>query len=225
MLDLPKAITRQGPRRQGARSDVPMWHYWRLEEGTLGVDPDMQKTNDGRDAAGHPCRHRRAALFRSRRQADHRQALGHLLQARLPFRRRPGRRHALQGRAGARRGAVDPYGPESPEFVVGDDFADMWSSALAHCQKRFEGQMRSTSEENSGGIGCFTPGQFSGLRRFPRERLCHRRLQSRLQDDRRGQARGAGVAGREERAARAVPLLALRRGRAASGLDSPFPWS
>ena len=27
--------------------DVPMWNYWCLEEGTLGVDPDMHKTNDG----------------------------------------------------------------------------------------------------------------------------------------------------------------------------------
>ena len=35
---------------------------------------------------------------------------------------------------------VDPYGPKSPEFVVTDNFADMWTSALAFCQKRFEGQ-------------------------------------------------------------------------------------
>ena len=33
--------------------------------------------------------------------------------------------------------SVDPYGPESPEFIVGEDFANMWVSALAHCQKRF----------------------------------------------------------------------------------------
>ena len=28
--------------------DVRMWHYMALQEGTLGVDPDFQKTNDGR---------------------------------------------------------------------------------------------------------------------------------------------------------------------------------
>ena len=28
--------------------DVPMWKFWCLEEGTLGVDPEMHRTNDGR---------------------------------------------------------------------------------------------------------------------------------------------------------------------------------
>ena len=33
--------------------------------------------------------------------------------------------------------------------------------ALAHCQKRFEGQMPLYKyEENSGGLGCFTPDNF-----------------------------------------------------------------
>ncbi len=53
--------------------------------------------------------------------------------------------------------AMDPYGPASPDFVVGDDFARMWTSALAHCQKRFEGKRGLFSKEPSGGIGCFTP--------------------------------------------------------------------
>ena len=56
--------------------------------------------------------------------------------------------------------AVDPYGPESPDFVVGDDFAHMWCSALAFCQKRFEGKMRFYKNEPSGGIGAFTPDSF-----------------------------------------------------------------
>ena len=34
--------------------------------------------------------------------------------------------------------AVDPYGVDSPDFVVGDNFAHMRCSALAHGQKRFE---------------------------------------------------------------------------------------
>ena len=46
-LELPKAITIKG--RDGKLHDgVPMWKYWCLEEGTLGVDPNMHKTNDGR---------------------------------------------------------------------------------------------------------------------------------------------------------------------------------
>jgi glycine/D-amino acid oxidase-like deaminating enzyme len=56
--------------------------------------------------------------------------------------------------------AVDPYGPESPDFVVGPEFAHMWCSALAHCQKRFEGQTPKYKDEPSGGIGAFTPDSF-----------------------------------------------------------------
>jgi hypothetical protein len=63
MLELPKTIGIKG--RDGKMHDnVPMWHYMALQEGTLGVDPDFQKTNDGQDAAGAARRHRRAALFR-----------------------------------------------------------------------------------------------------------------------------------------------------------------
>ena len=56
--------------------------------------------------------------------------------------------------------AVDPYGPDSPDFVVGTEFAHMWCSALAHCQKRFEGKTPKYKDEPSGGIGAFTPDSF-----------------------------------------------------------------
>ncbi len=36
----------------------------------------------------------------------------------------------------------------------------MWCSALAFCQKRFEGQIKHYKNEPSGGIGCFTPDSF-----------------------------------------------------------------
>ncbi|MCK5920425.1 MAG: FAD-binding oxidoreductase, partial [Methylococcales bacterium] len=42
----------------------------------------------------------------------------------------------------------------------GPDFAHMWVSALAHCQKRFKGQMAHYNSEPSGGIGAFTPDSF-----------------------------------------------------------------
>ncbi len=56
--------------------------------------------------------------------------------------------------------AVDPYGPASPDFVVGADFARMWTAGLAHCLGRFEGKSGLFSQEPSGGIGCFTPDSF-----------------------------------------------------------------
>jgi hypothetical protein len=55
---------------------------------------------------------------------------------------------------------VDPYGPASPEFVVGEDFERMWCSALAFCQKRFEGKYPLYRKEPSGGIGAFSPDSF-----------------------------------------------------------------
>jgi hypothetical protein len=61
---------------------------------------------------------------------------------------------------------VDPYGPKSPEFVVTDNFADMWTSALAFCQERFEGRHDVYRQEPSGGIGCFTPDSFPVFDRF-----------------------------------------------------------
>ena len=47
MLELPRTVSIKG--RDGKMHDgVRMWKYWCLEEGTLGVDPNMHKTNDGR---------------------------------------------------------------------------------------------------------------------------------------------------------------------------------
>jgi glycine/D-amino acid oxidase-like deaminating enzyme len=62
--------------------------------------------------------------------------------------------------------AVDPYGPASEDFVVGDEFARMWTSALAHCHKRFEGKRPNFADEASGGLGCFTPDSFPVFDRF-----------------------------------------------------------
>ena len=47
MLDLPGSVSIKGA--DGAlHHKIPMWSYWCLQEGTLGVDPHYLKTNDGR---------------------------------------------------------------------------------------------------------------------------------------------------------------------------------
>ena len=112
------------------------------------------------DAAGDPRRFQRAALLRRGRPADHRRDVGHLLQAGLQLRRRPGRGRALQGEDPVPDVAIDPYGPESPEFVVDDEFREMWCSALALCQSRYSGQIGRWLDEPSGGIGAFTADSF-----------------------------------------------------------------
>ena len=113
MLELPKRITVKG--RDGKLHDgVRMWKYWCLRgrhaRGRSRAAQDQRR----RHAAGHPCRYRCAALLRHRRHADHRPAVGPLLQARLQFRRRSGRRVALCGRAGRRRGRGRSLWSRSP---------------------------------------------------------------------------------------------------------------
>ncbi|MFT4520395.1 MAG: glycine/D-amino acid oxidase-like deaminating enzyme, partial [Halioglobus sp.] len=47
MLDMPKTISIRNPEDGSITKDVPMWVYWSLQEGTLGVDPKLQITNEG----------------------------------------------------------------------------------------------------------------------------------------------------------------------------------
>ena len=61
---------------------------------------------------------------------------------------------------------VDPYGPASPEYQTTPEFAHMWCSALAHCQKRFKGKIKVYHKGPSGGLGCFTPDSFPIFDKF-----------------------------------------------------------
>ena len=165
MLDLPKTVRIKG--RDGRMHDgVRMWRYMALQEGTLGVDPEFQKTNDGRMP---PVIHvdTDAPLYSDRD--------GKLVTDKLwgLYYKPDFHFNGVQGGAmpaSVERDAddvrVDPYGPQSPEFVVTDNFADMWTSALAFCQRRFEGKHGVYRQEPSGGIGCFTPDSFPVFDRF-----------------------------------------------------------
>jgi methylglutamate dehydrogenase subunit A len=159
MLDLPKTISIKG--RDGQVHDgLQMWTFWSLQEGTLGVDPDLQKTNDGKMP---PVIHvdTDAPLYSD---VD-----GSLITDQLwgIYYKPDFHFGGIQGgsmpyKIGTNGGevAVDPYGTASPDFIVGPEFARMWVSALAHCQGRFSGQMSKYKKEPSGGIGCFTPDNF-----------------------------------------------------------------
>lgn len=159
MLDLPRTvdILDAGGR---LHTGVPMWVYWSLQEGTLGVDPSFLVTNAGEmppvihvdsdaplysDVDGSLVTDRMWGIYY---KPDFH--FGGVQGGAAPFRVESDPDEVQ----------VDPYGTESPEFVVGTDFAHMWCSALAHCQKRFEGRIDRYRNEPSGGIGAFTPDSF-----------------------------------------------------------------
>ena len=160
MLEMPKTISIKNPETGDMTNDIPMWVYWSLQEGTLGVDPKLQVTNDGKLP---PVIHvdTDAPLYSD---AD-----GSLITDQMwgIYYKPDFHFGGVQGGAApfivdkhADTVAVDPYGPESPEFIVGEEFTNMWVSALAHCQKRFEGTIPLFKKEPSGGIGAFTPDSF-----------------------------------------------------------------
>ncbi len=161
MLNMPKTIRIKNPESGEMVDNIPMWIYWSLQEGTLGVDPKLQVTNAGKMP---PVIHvdidaPLISEYDGRLITD--ELWGIYYKPDFHF-------GGVQGGAApfivdkeADDVAVDPYGPESPEFIVGEGFAEMWVSALAHCQKRFEGTLgQYKSHEPSGGIGAFTPDSF-----------------------------------------------------------------
>jgi len=158
MLDLPPTTNVMSP--DGAVHERPTWVYWSLQEGTLGVDPGELTDNDG---GMPPVVHvdTDAPLYDDRD--------GSLVTDRMwgIYFKPDFNFGGVQGGAvpyvvdrPADEVAVDPYGPASPDFVVGAEFARLWTSGLAHCLKRFEGSSHLFKREPSGGIGCFTPDSF-----------------------------------------------------------------
>ncbi|MGB0907701.1 MAG: NAD(P)/FAD-dependent oxidoreductase [Maricaulaceae bacterium] len=161
MLELPKTVSIKGA--DGAvHDDINMWTYWQLEEGVLNVDPNMFKTNDGKQP---PVMHVDTdAALRSVVDGSVITEDGNIwgLYYKPDF-------HFGGVQGGAMPYPVttpvdelqlDPYGPASPEWISSPEFAHMWVSALAHCHKRFEGHMGKYHKEPSGGVGCFTPDSF-----------------------------------------------------------------
>jgi glycine/D-amino acid oxidase-like deaminating enzyme len=159
MLDLPKTVNIKGRNGQ-IHENIPMWVYWCLQEGTLGVAPDYLETNDGKTP---PVLHvdTDAPLY-----SDVDGSLitdkmwGIYYKPDVGFGGVQGGGMPYKVDRSADDVTVDPYGPASPEFIVGENFARMWCSALAFCHKRFEGKYSSYRKEPSGGIGAFTPDSF-----------------------------------------------------------------
>ena len=137
----------------------PTWKFWALQEGTLGVDPGYLMNNDGDmppvvhvDADATLCDEDGNVLVEGKWGIYYKPDFnfGGVQGGYMPYRvEKPWREVA-----------IDPYGPASPDFIVGEDFRAVWAAALSHCQERFEGKASLMSHAPSGGIGAFTPDSF-----------------------------------------------------------------
>jgi len=55
---------------------------------------------------------------------------------------------------------LEPYGHANPDHVVGDEFTDYFTAALAWAHERFRGKGREWHADPHGGIGAFTPDNY-----------------------------------------------------------------
>jgi glycine/D-amino acid oxidase-like deaminating enzyme len=164
MLDLPGVVDVKG--RDGQMYERPMWTYWCLQEGTLGVDPAYLLDNAGNMP---PVVHldTDAPLIDDMDGSTVSEDLwGVYYKPDFNFGGVQGGAMPWVVEQPADDVAVDPYGEKSTEFVVTEEFERMWTSALAHCQKRFEGKRPLYRKAPTGGIGAFTPDSFPVFDRF-----------------------------------------------------------
>ncbi|MBO0775311.1 MAG: FAD-binding oxidoreductase, partial [Actinobacteria bacterium] len=223
-LELPERITVAGPGGTGG-AEQPMWTYWALQEGTLAVEPSAFTDRRG---GFPPVTHvdSDAPLYDD--------VTGELITDKLwGIYYKPDFCFAgVQGGAapqvvGKPAGAVaiDPYGPESPEYTVQEDFVRLWTSGLAHCHQRFQGKRHLYRREASGGIGAFTPDSFPVFDTF-------RQNAHVIADSNHGfKMIGVGaLVAREVLGEQQALLEPFRFGRYRTGnlhpvSNSPFPWS
>ena len=221
MLDLPDATA---VRDAGGRVHrVPTWTYWALQEGTLGVDPGYLADNRGDmppvvhvdtdEPLVDECGLVTGGPWGIYYKPDFH--FGGVQGGFMPYRvEKP-----------ACEVKVDPYGPASPDFVVGEGFHRAWTAALAFCQKRFEGRRHLIDRKPSGGIGCFTPDSFPVFDTFADNVYF-------IADSNHGYKMiGVGALVAKELTGRPQELLEPFRysryseGRLHPVSNSPFPWS
>ena len=214
MLELPAAV----------EGGAPMWRYWALQEGVLKVEPDFLKQDDGTPP---PVMHIDSAepLCDDSGKKVAEGMWGIYYKPDFHFNGVQGGAAPYEVRRAADEVQVDPYGPESREFVVGGNFADMWCAALSFCHRRFEGKRPLFHDEPSGGIGCFTPDSFPVFDRFCQNAYI-------IADSNHGyKMLGVGKLVAEEMQGRESELMKpFRFARYAAGKlhptsNSPFPWS
>ena len=224
MLDLPNEISIKGMNGE-THENVPMWRFWQLEEGVLLIDPNEGRADDG---SLPPVIHVDTdAELRSTVDdsviTD--EMWGIYYKPDFHFGGIQGGASPYKVDTAADEVQIDPYGPSSPEFVASDEFAHMWVSALAHCQRRYEGKMPKYHREPSGGIGCFTADSFPVFDHF------HENVAVIADSNHGWKMIGVGHLIADEVLGERQELLEpFRFGRFAKGelhpvSSSPYPWS
>ena len=120
---------------------------------------------------------------------------------------------------------VDPYGVESPEYQTTNHFAEMWSSALAHCQKRFEGKSNLYRKGPSGGLGCLTPDSFPIFDRFCENVYMIADANHGYKMIGVGQLVAKEILGNESELLKPFRFNRYENGKLHPLSNSPFPWS
>ena len=224
MLDLPKKISIKDEKGK-MHKDYPMWIYWFLTEGVLGVDPNFQKTDEGKmppvvhvDSDAHLFSDVDGSLITDK-------MWGIYYKPDFNFKGVQGGAAPYKINKPVGDVKVDPYGVDSEDHQTGDEFAHMWCSALAHCQKRFKGKTKVYKKGPSGGLGCFTPDSFPIFDRFCENVYI-------IADSNHGYKMiGVGKLVAEEILEKESELLKpfrfnrYERGQLHPTSNSPFPWS
>jgi glycine/D-amino acid oxidase-like deaminating enzyme len=222
MLELPDRIDIKD-RDGKIHKDIKMWTYWCLQEGTLGVEPTVGMNNRGEMP---PVIHvdTDAPLYSSED--------GSLITDRMwgiyykpDFHFRGIQGGAMPHRVSKEKVGVDPYGIDSPDFVAGPEFAHMWTSALSHCQKRYEDKFHRYKREPSGGLGAFTPDSFPIFDVFCQN--CHMILDSTHGYKMIGVGKlvAKEIMGEEQALLKPFRFDRYRSGDLHPVSNSPFPWS
>jgi len=160
ILELPKIIKIKKPDGSFTE-DLKMWSYMALEEGELEVDPHSYRTSKKKE---YPVIHvdTEATLVSDKNgNVIHENEM-------WGFYYKPDiYRYGIQGGSSPyditkpnEEVSLDPYGHKSNEFQPRDSFEDKFTSALAFCQKQFEGCHSKYKKQKAGGIGCVTPDRF-----------------------------------------------------------------
>ncbi|MQA27025.1 MAG: FAD-dependent oxidoreductase [Micromonosporaceae bacterium] len=223
MLDLPDTVTVRSPDGQTS-AESAMWRYLLLQEGTLGVDPGVFT-----DARGDspPVMHvdSDAPLHDEDGELLTDEPWGIYYKPDFAVDGVQGGTVPLRVGTPTADVAVDPYGPASAEFTVDEEFPRMWTAALAHCHRRFEGRRHLYRDERSGGLGCFTPDSFPVFDSFRQNAYV-------IADSNHGYKMiGVGALAARELLGEPQDLLApfrfdrYERGDLHPTSNSPFPWS